>query len=270
VEVGRVLLRAAVRGHGRPLLLISGIGGNIEMWEPFERALDGAPIETITFDAPGTGLSGGWMIPRPMCSIARVVEGILDALGYDQVDVLGVSFGGAVAQQLARQSPGRVRRLILAATAPGVPGLGGVPGNPRGLLALATPRRYYDPDYLRSIAPVVYGGRILTEPDLLAQQSRARLLHPPSGRGYLAQLFAIMGWTNLPWMPLMRHETLVLAGADDRIIPVVNGQILAALIRRAKLVVIPGGGHLFLLEQPEEAARHVIDFLVEPASGHGE
>lgn len=264
VEVDGLRIRAAVRGHGRPLLLLMGIGGNIEMWEPFERALAGASIETITFDAPGTGQSSGWAIPRRMGAIARVAEGILDALGYDQVDALGVSFGGALAQQLARQSPKRVRRLILAATAPGVPGLGGVPGHPRAMLALATPRRYYDPEYLRSIAPLVYAGRIRSDPDLFAQQSQARLLHPPSTRGYVAQMFAMLGWTNLPWLPFVRQPTLVLAGEHDPIIPVVNGRILAALIPRAKLTVIPGGGHLFLIEQAEEAARHVIAFLAEP------
>jgi pimeloyl-ACP methyl ester carboxylesterase len=79
-----------------------------------------------------------------MRTIARVVEEVLDDLGYDRVDALGVSSGGALAQQFARQSPERVRRLILAATACGVPGLGGVPGRPRAMLALATPRRYCD------------------------------------------------------------------------------------------------------------------------------
>jgi poly(3-hydroxyoctanoate) depolymerase len=263
VEVGGLRVRAAVRGQGRPLLLVTGIGGNIEMWEPLEKALAGGSIQTITFDAPGTGESSGWTIPRRMSAIARVATGVLDTLGYGQVDVLGVSFGGAVAQQLARQSPERVRRLILAATAPGVPGLGGVPGHPRAMLALATPRRYYDRDYLRSIAPTVYGGRIRSDPELFAQQTHARLLKPPSVRGYVAQLFAIAGWTNLPWLPFMRQPTLVLAGDDDPIIPVVNGKILAALIPRARLVVIPGGGHLFLLERSAESARHVIEFLAE-------
>jgi poly(3-hydroxyalkanoate) depolymerase len=266
VDVGGLRIRAAVRGHGRPLLLISGLGGNIEMWAPFERALAGSSLQTITFDAPGTGESAGWTIPRRMCAIASIAAGVLDALGYDRVDVLGVSFGGAVAQQLARQAPRRVRRLILAATAPGVPGLGGVPGRPRAMLALATPRRYYDRDYLRSVAPTIYGGRIRNDPELFAEQSHARLLKPPSVRGYVAQLFAIAGWTNLPWLPFMRQPTLVLAGDDDPILPVANGRILAGLIPHAKLVVIPGGGHLFLLEQADDAARYVLDFLGETGS----
>ena len=104
-----------------------GIGGNIEMWEPFERALDGSGLQTITFDAPGVGESTSWRLPRRMGGLARTVDHLVGALGYEAVDVLGVSFGGALAQQLVRQSPDRVRRLVLAATAPGVPGLGGRP-----------------------------------------------------------------------------------------------------------------------------------------------
>jgi pimeloyl-ACP methyl ester carboxylesterase len=96
------------------------------------------------------------------------VERLLDALGYQRVDVLGVSLGGVVAQQLAHQAPERVRRLVLAATGPG---LGGVPGNPRALLALATPRRYRQPDYYRRIAGRVYGGAAREDPDALLHGS---------------------------------------------------------------------------------------------------
>jgi poly(3-hydroxyalkanoate) depolymerase len=261
VEVDGLRIRTCVRGEGHPLLLMMGIGGNIEMWEPFERALASSPIQTISFDAPGTGDSSGWLLPRRMGAIARLVEGVLDELGYDRVDVLGVSFGGALAQQFVRRSPRRVGRLVLAATAPGMPGLGGVPGSPRALWALATPRRYYSADYLRKVAPVVYGGRIRREPELFAQQSHARLLNPPSVRGYFAQMFAVQLWTNVPWLPRVRSPTLVMAGDDDPIIPPANGRILARLIPGSRLVIVPGGGHLFLIEQAEEAARHVIDFL---------
>ena len=90
-----------------------------------------------------------------MRGVARTAERLLDVLGFETVDVFGVSLGGVVAQQFAHQAPPRVRRLVLAATGPG---LGGVPGSPRVLWALATPRRYYQPDYYRRIAADVYGG----------------------------------------------------------------------------------------------------------------
>jgi poly(3-hydroxyoctanoate) depolymerase len=122
VDVDGIRIRAAVRGQGRPLLLVTGVGGNIEVWQPFERAVEGSGIQTITVDAPGVGASTNLRRPRRMGALARTVDRLIGALGYEAVDVLGVSFGGALAQQLVRQSPDRVRRLVLAATAPGCPG----------------------------------------------------------------------------------------------------------------------------------------------------
>jgi poly(3-hydroxyoctanoate) depolymerase len=181
--------------------------------------------------------------------------------------VLGVSFGGALAQQLVRQSPDRVRRLVLAATGPGIPGLGGVPGRPGALLTLVTPLRYYSPAYFRKVAPTLYGGRIRREPDLLAEQAHARISRPPSLRGYVGQLYAMWGWSNLPWLPFIRHPTLVMAGDDDPIMPLANGRILAKLIPLARLEVITGGGHLFLLEEAERSAALVREFLAERLDG---
>jgi poly(3-hydroxyalkanoate) depolymerase len=261
VDAGGLRIRTSIRGSGRPLLLMMGIGGNIEMWEPFERELDHTKFQTVSFDAPGTGKSSGWKMPRRMSAVAALVDRLVAELGYEEIDVLGVSFGGALAQQYVRQSPQRVRRLILAATAPGMPGLGGVPGNPKAMIALATPLRYYSPGYLRKVAPTIYGGRIRREPDLLRQQTYARLLNPPSVRGYFGQMYAIQMWTNLPWLPRVRQPTLVLAGDDDPIIPLTNSRILAKLIPDARLEVIAGGGHLFLVEQPEESAAYVSRFL---------
>jgi poly(3-hydroxyalkanoate) depolymerase len=235
-----------------------GIGGNIEMWAPFEDALDGRAHQSITVDAPGTGESAPYRFPRRMPGLARTMESLLDALGYDQVDVLGVSFGGVLAQQLAHQASHRVRRLVLAATGPG---LGGVPGSPRVLLALATARRYYQPDYFRRTAGRIYGGAARHDPDATLHGSLARFAHAPGIGGYLAQLYAIAGWTSLPWLNRLPQTTLVIAGDDDPIVPLVNSRILSRLIPDARLHISPGGGHLFLLERPTEVAAIVTDFL---------
>jgi poly(3-hydroxyoctanoate) depolymerase len=258
LQVDGLRIRVAERGTGRPLLLLMGIGGNIEMWAPFERALDGRPVRTITVDAPGTGGSEAYAFPRRMRGLARTIEHVLDALGHDRVDVLGVSFGGVLAQQLAHQAPERVRRLVLAATGPG---LGGVPASPRVLLALATPRRYRQPDYFRQVAGRIYGGAARHDPDSTLHGSLARFTHAPSLAGYLAQLWAISGWTSLPWLHRLRPPTLVLAGDDDPIVPLANGRILHRLIPDSRLHVVPGGGHLFLLDRPKEIAAVVADFL---------
>jgi poly(3-hydroxyoctanoate) depolymerase len=258
VEVHDVRLRTSVRGSGPPMLLITGLGASLELGAPFERELTARGVQAISFDAPGVGQSTAYRRPRRMRGVASTVEGMLAALGYDRVDVLGVSLGGVIAQQLAWQAPHRVRRLVLAATGPG---LGGVPGSPRVLLALATPRRYYQPDYYRRVAGRVYGGAARRDPDALLHGSVARFTQRPSTWGYLGQLYAIGGWTSLPWLRKLRQPTLVLAGDDDPIVPLVNGQILTRLIPDARLRVVRGGGHLFLLERPARIAAVVADFL---------
>jgi poly(3-hydroxyoctanoate) depolymerase len=261
VCVDGVRLRTSVRGVGRPLLLLTGIGALLGLSVPFEDALNRHGVQTIAADAPGTGRSTRYRRPRRMSGVARTFELMLDALEYEQVDVLGVSFGGALAQQLAHQAPGRIRRLVLAATGPGVPGLGGVPGSPRALRALASPRRYESPDYFRRIAGTLYGGDARRDPDAFLSGSMARFAAPPTIRGYYDQLYAISFWTALPWLWQLSQPTLVLAGDDDPIVPAINGRILAKVIPDAQLKIIHGGGHLFLLERPTEISALVAEFL---------
>ena len=261
VDVDGVRLRTSIRGVGRPLLLLTGIGASLEFSAPFEHALNPHGVQTIAADAPGTGASTRYRWPRRMPGIVRTFELMLDVLEYDRVDVLGVSFGGTLAQQLAHQAPGRVRRLVLAATGAGVPGLGGVPGSPRAMLALATPLRYQSPEYYRRIAGALYGGQARRDPDALLHGSIAGFSEFPSVRGYIDQLYAISFWTGLPWLWRLAQPTLVLAGDDDPIVPAINGRILASIIPKARLEIIHGAGHLFLLERPTEIAALVADFL---------
>ena len=258
VDVDGVRLRTSTRGAGPPLLLITGIGASLDLAEPFERELAARRLQVIGFDAPGVGQSTAYAWPRRMGGVAGTVHRMVEALGRDRVDVLGVSLGGVIAQQLAHQAPHLVRRLVLAATGPG---LGGVPGSPRVLLSLATPRRYTSPDYYRRIAGRVYGGAARRDPDALLHGSVARFVERPSIRGYLGQLYAVSGWTSMPWLHRLAQPTLVLAGDDDPIVPIANARILARLIPHARLHIMRGGGHLFLLERPAETAALVAEFL---------
>jgi poly(3-hydroxyalkanoate) depolymerase len=263
LDVDGVTLRVSIRGVGRPLLLLTGIGANLALSAPFEDALNPYGLQTIAVDAPGTGGSTRYPRPRRMPGLARTFERLLDALEYDQVDVLGVSFGGILAQQLAHQAPRRVRRLILAATGAGVAGLGGVPGSPRALLTLASPRRYRSRDYFRRVAGSLYGGDARRDPDALLQGSLAPFSEPPSTLGYIAQLYAISFWTGVPWLWRLRQPTLVLNGDDYPIVPTINGHILTRLIPNARLRIIQDAGHLFLLERPAEVAALVAAFLAD-------
>ena len=258
------LLRVSVRGEGRPLLLVMGLGGNIEMWDPLERTLNRRGIQTVAYDASGTGHSPTRLAPQRMPGLARQAAHLLDALGHPHVDVLGVSFGGAVAQELALGNPHRVRRLVLAST---MCGLGGVPGNPVALSLLATPLRYYSPAFLRLTAGILYGPTVTPQEDLLREQVNARRARPPTLWGYASQLVAGAGWTSRPWLGRISTPTLVLAGDRDPIVPPRNAHILARKIPSAQLELVHGAGHLLLLDRPEHCAAVIADFLDrEPAS----
>jgi len=253
----RVGIRRGAEG-GTPLLICNGIGANLELMAPFTAALDG--IESIVFDVPGVGDSDPTMLPYRFPTLAGTVRRMLDALGCDRpVDVLGISWGGALAQQFAFQYPTRCRRLVLAATSPGALM---VPGRLSVLGKMISPRRYRDPGYMLRVGPSLYGGLLRRRPDLLREH--ARHVAPPRGRAYIYQLLAAWGWTSLLWMRFLRQPTLVMAGSDDPIVPLVNARIMALIIRRSRLVVIDDG-HLFLVTRPRESATAVRAFLTGPA-----
>lgn len=258
VRVDRQLLRVSVRGEGRPLLMIMGLGGNIEMWDPLERALNGHGIRTIAYDASGTGDSPPRLVPARMPGLARQAVRLLDALGHPEVDVLGVSFGGAVAQELTLRDPHRVRNLVLAST---MCGLGGVPGNPLALSLMATPLRYYSPSFMRRVSRVLYGPTADADGELLRSQIVARRARPPSLWGYVGQLIATAGWTSFPWLHRIHQPTLVISGDRDPIVPPVNARILARRIPNAELDLVHGAGHLFLAEQAATSAATIAKFL---------
>jgi poly(3-hydroxyoctanoate) depolymerase len=257
VEGTRV--RVSVRGTGRPLLLVMGIGASLDLWGPLEDAMAPLGYQLISFDLPGAGGSPAVFPPRRMAGLARVAVGVLDALGIDQADVLGLSFGGIVAQEIARQAPARVRRLVLCATGPG---LGGIPGRPSALRHMVTPRRYQSKDYASRIAGELYGGRARLEPSMTTAM-KARYIRPPSTYGYLSQIFAVTGWSSVPWLHRLHVPTLILAGDDDPIIPLGNARIMSCLLPEARVRIIEGGGHLFLLDMTDDVVGLVDQFLAE-------
>jgi poly(3-hydroxyalkanoate) depolymerase len=255
-EIEGQTLRVGVRRGDEarpPLLLFNGIGANIELVAPFLEALDGP--EAIVFDVPGVGGSPSPWLPYRPSTLARLSAQLLDKLGHDQVDVLGVSWGGALAQQFAFQQGRRCRRLVLAATSPGHLM---VPGKLTVLLKMATPRRYKDADYMKRIAGDIYGGALRGSPELV--RKHLRHVRWSSDYGYYLQLVACFGWTSLPWLRLLAQPTLVMTGTDDPLVPLVNGRILASLIPDARLVTIDDG-HLFLVTSAREAAVTISGFL---------
>lgn len=236
-----------------PLLIFNGIGANLELLEPLVDAIHG--IDVIALDIPGTGSSPTPTLPYRYTHIADMVDGLLQEMGIDQVDVIGISWGGGLAQQFAHDHPDRCRRLILAATAAG---LVMVPGHPKVLWKMATPRRYLFPNYMTKIAGDIYGGLMRKDPNLVKKHTgnmRSRGL-----RGYYYQLLCIAGWTSLFWLHRLEQETLVIAGRDDPIVPPANAKIMHMRLKRSVLKYLDDG-HLFAMTMADETARLIEDFL---------
>jgi poly(3-hydroxyalkanoate) depolymerase len=255
-------LRIAIRpGNGTrtPLLMMNGIGVNLEVLQSFVDVLNPA-IEVIRFDVPGTGGSPAPLIPRRFSTLARLVTQMLDQLGYQQIDVLGVSWGGGLAQQFAYQYPERCHRLILVSTGTGALM---VPGNPSVLLKIATPRRYQDPAHMAQIAGEIYGGKVRKQPELAREF--AETAHAGSRLGYLYQLLGPAGWTSVPWLHSIRQPTLILHGDEDPLVPVVNAKIMHRLIPHSKLYIFHDG-HLGIGTSAQELAPVVDQFLSAPDS----
>ena len=248
----RVARWLAAKGKTKhlPVLFFNGIGANIEAVAPLPEMLDDRDF--ITFDMPGVGGSPDPVVPYNAVLMARIAALLLDRFDMPLVDVMGVSWGGAMAQQFALQNGARVNKLILAATSAGMLM---VPGNPAALIKMADPRRYIDPNFMDKHFKTLYGGS--TE----GKGSHISRITPPSKTGYFYQLLAMMGWTSAPFLPFMRKETLILMGGDDQIVPIANGKFLNMLIPNATLVEIKGGGHLFMLSHTEEMMSAITGFL---------
>ena len=266
LTVGGRAIRVSVRegtADWPPLLLCNGIGVSLELFQPFVDALDPRrPV--IRFDMPGIGGSPAPVVPYHLVTLPSLLAGLLDQLGYEQADVLGISWGGGLAQQFALSRPDRVRRLVLVATAPGALM---VPGHPRVLLRMLTPRRHRDPGYAAHVAGELYGGSARKDPIVARDLLHATTRLGPA-RGYYYQLISTLGWTSLLRLPKLRPPTLILAGDDDPIIPVVNARIMNWLIPRSRLHVYHGG-HLELAADPERLASAVEAFLDTDLTAEG-
>lgn len=252
-------IRTMVRpgnSHLTPLLVFNGIGASLDLVLPFVAELD-PDLEVIAFDAPGVGGSPSPVLPYRFEGLARIVALMLDALGYAKVNAIGVSWGGFLAQQFAKDYPQRCGRLILAATNAGC---FSVPPSARVLSLMASPRRYNDPAYGALIAPEIYGGSFRNNPELAAKYFAKMSSEKTGGRGYYYQTMAVYWWSSLLWLHKIKQQTLVLAGNDDPLIPLVNMRLMAAFIPNSKLHVIEDG-HLFLVTQAKTVAPIITRFL---------
>ncbi len=255
-EIGRYQLRIIStldEFGGTPLLIFNGIGASIEILEPVVRKLS---LPVIVFDMPGIGGSPMDFVGFRMTNFAGIGVSLLDQLDIPKANIMGVSWGGGVAQQFARYHSYRTEKLILAATSMGQVM---VPSRLDVLMHMASPLRYMSARYFKRIAPTIYGGDFRSNTAL--SSNHARKMSPPNPLGYIQQLSAMAGWTSAFWLHQLSQETLVMAGTDDPIIPHVNARIMTNQIPNAILESFDCG-HLFILTRLEQTVQSIENFLI--------
>jgi poly(3-hydroxyalkanoate) depolymerase len=241
-------IRVDVRmGSGVPLVLCNGIGASLEVLDPFVAHLH--PDTTVMrFDVPGTGASPDSPLPYGFPYLAAVLGRLLRKLEFEPpFDILGLSWGGALAQQFAFQNPHRCRRLILVSTGTGAIM---IPGRPLVLAKMLTPRRFLDHEYAASIAGDLYGGTVRSDPTIVKRLFDRQLM-AGSRVGYLHQLLAGAVWTSIFALPLIRQQTLIVAGLDDPVLPVANARLMHRLLPHSTLH-LHAGGHVDLVTNAAE------------------
>lgn len=257
----RVLLDSPEGPPSRSVVLLGGIGSRADLLDDLVAALD-PEFELIRIDPPGIGGSPTFGVPYLIPQMAWLVEAILRKLGRSKVDLIGFSWGGLVAQQVALQARTRIDRLVLLSTNTGVIS---VPGNPFAMAMVMNPlgseslARASDQQLGK-----VLGGVARTRPAEVMT-----LLGPDlaaAGTGYWQQLLASMSWTTLPVLRLISQQTLVIAGDDDPLVPIVNAKLLARSIRRSRLH-IHAGGHFDPLLEPQIVAPTIGAFLRDGHDG---
>lgn len=246
LTVNGLQLHVSVRGQGAPLLLLNGLGGLMPTFDPLRDEL--ADYTTLTLDVPGVGQSQAPRWPLRLPGHAEVIAGMLTQLGLEQVDVFGVSWGGALAQEFALRYPARVRRLILAATSAG-PAMWVKPGDVLDFLG--------------------HGSNVKGQPEKGSRNSLKALLHFGVAKGmltanpgaYYYQLAALAGWTSLLRLHRLRQPTLILAGDRDTLVQPYNARILRRAIKGAEVRVMENEGHFFVVTRARETAEVVRAFL---------
>ena len=248
--------KVQVRGEGPPLLLIGGLWSQVGLWDDLVPQLHG--FRTIAFDPPGLGATEMPRRPYTVKDLAAFAAGVLDALGVERAHVLGVSLGGAVAQQLARSHPDRVDRLVLVSTGFGAPGW---PGRPDVLLRFPVLTRTETVRELEKMAGHVFGGRLREDPSLVRDYAPAAARRD-EGLALPARGVAGVEQPALAAPGRPADARRARRRRPDRAAGQRPGRSRADCLG-ARLHVLKGGGHLLLLDSATEVLPTITDFLAE-------
>jgi pimeloyl-ACP methyl ester carboxylesterase len=254
-----VELAVSVDGDGDPLLMIPGLGATRRVYAPIIPAL-ARHHRVIVYDPRGVGGSDVPPGPYPMPRLAADAVEVASALGAETFRLFGASMGGLTAQHVAVLHPGRVTRLILAATGPGRHTA--IPAQPEATAALLGRGARTPAEAYRMACTVLYAERFQREhPDFIDAEVAHRASHPIPGRAFTAQFRASRDADIGDRLAEIAVPVLVLHGTDDVLVPIANAEALAKVIPGARRYWFDGRGHLFFHEDPELTAQVVLSFL---------
>jgi pimeloyl-ACP methyl ester carboxylesterase len=189
--------------------------------------------------------------------MASDAAAVLDAAGVPSAHVFGMSMGGMIAQEFALQYPRRVRSLILGCTAAGGPNAHRA--EPAATEMLKARTWMNREQATEAAVPFIYDAA--TPRHLIDEDIAQRDPWPTTPAGYLAQLQAILAWESFNRLPQITAPTLVIHGKADRLVPPANGELIAARIPGAQLVLLECASHLFSTDQPAAAHKAILEFL---------
>jgi pimeloyl-ACP methyl ester carboxylesterase len=243
------------QGRGEPVLLIMGLGYPSSLWHR-TRPMLAQDFRTVALDNRGVGLSDVPSGPYSISTMASDAAAVLDAAGVSNAHVFGVSMGGMVAQEFALQYPARTRSLILGCTSPGGPS---VVRAERKVSDILMARDMSLEQARAAILPYIYDAD--TPREKIEEDVTLRRQCLPSQEGYTAQLQGILAWEAYSRIAQITAPTLVIHGKSDALVPPGNGELIAARIPGAKLVLLDHASHLFLTDQTQAAHNHIREFL---------
>ncbi len=245
-------------GSGEPLLLIMGLGGDLQAWANQVPALS-RHFRVITFDNRGAGRTSAPDRPYSIEGMAEDTVALMDRLGIEKAHILGFSMGGYIAQEIAIHHPKRVNKLILLCTAPAIDGFG------RNVL-----RNFIDvrrssmsrEQVVRFMATWLYSPELFDDEERFRRALLNMLRNPyaQQDHAFIRQAEAILEWNPGDRVRQIEHETLVVCGKDDILVPPRNARKLAELLPNAKLVELPGA-HVGCMEYPDVYNAAFLEFL---------
>lgn len=258
----RIAYRELGPKGGVPLVLLNHWGAVLDNFDP--RIVDGLATKhhVIALNYRGIGLSGG-SAPVTIDEMARDAIATIRALGFDQIDLMGFSLGGFVAQDVTLKAPGLVRKLILTGTGPaggeGIARVGAVswPLIIKGLMTFRDPKTYL---FFTSTA----NGRRSAKDFLARLKERSSNRDKgPSPRAFLRQLAAIQAWGRQAPQDLgrIRVPVLVANGDNDIMVPTSNSRDMARRIPGADLVIYPDAGHGGIFQYHDQFVPKALAFL---------